>query len=97
MRQRYLRHRLPWIAVEETDLRSQGDPETVVLLPKCGALVGLHIKSGDGRARLEQHIMLGIREDDQGQPVSCAITNELEIDTSIPAQSNPRRHTDTED
>lgn len=52
--------------MEETDLRAQGDPETVVLLPKCGALVGLHIKSGDGAARLEQHIMLGIREDDQG-------------------------------
>lgn len=52
----------------------QGDPETVVLLP-TGSLLGLYIRdSGHG------DIMLGIREDRNGHPVSCAITNELMVE-----------------
>lgn len=62
----------------------QGDPDTVVLLPH-GSLLGLHIMGLPG------HVMLGIREDAEGQPVSCAVTNELHIDTSRVWQSNPRR------
>lgn len=81
MGQRYLRQRLPWIQVEETDLASQGDPETVVFLAKS-TLLGLYVKSGEDRAHLEHHVMLGIREDMAGRPVSCAITNQLHIDTA---------------
>lgn len=70
--------------VDPIDRMPQGDPETVVLLP-YGTLLGLHIlRSGFGQ------IMLGIREDEHGQPISCAVTNELQIDYP-PAQSNPRR------
>jgi hypothetical protein len=89
MRQRYLRQRFPWIALDDADLHAQGDPETVILLHEAGAILGLHIKG------LADHIVLGIREDREGQPVSCAITNELAIDTNH-LQSNPRRHLDDE-
>lgn len=85
--QRFLRQRLPWIALDEQDLRSQGDPETVVFLPGArGSIVGLRILG------LDDHVMVGIREDVHGQPVSMAITNELQI--GAPMQSNPRRQTD---
>ena len=70
--------------VEPKDRMAQGDPETVVLLP-TGALVGLSILGVRGPT------MLGIREDAEGQPVSCAITNEFWAEYP-PAQSNPRRH-----
>lgn len=66
------------------DCRAQGDPDTVVLLPH-GALVGLYIKG------LKRLTMLGIREDTEGRPVSCAITNELPI---LPLHSNPHRVAD---
>lgn len=89
MPRRYLRQRLPWIAIEPSDLLPQGDPETVVFLQKQGAIVGLAIRGLDG------HVMLGIREDAQGHPLSCAVTNEVEIDTNC--QSNPRRQLDAED
>ena len=70
--------------IPKTDRQPQGDPETVVVLPH-GVLVGLHIlHSGHGS------IMLGIREDAQGQPVSCAVTNELHIVYPL-GQSNPHR------
>lgn len=87
MRQRYAK--VPWLIPQE-DLQPQGDPETAVFL-SGSTLVGLHIKG------LEGHLMLGVREDAHGQPVSCAITNEVQIDafTRVPAQSNPRRHMDT--
>lgn len=76
--------------VDPIDRYPQGDPETVVLLPH-GALVGLHIlHSGHGQ------IMLGIREDAQGQPVSCAVTNELVIEYP-PQRGHPRRYGDRED
>lgn len=89
-KRRYLRQRLPWIAVEDTDLRAAGDPETVVFLPGArGSIVGLRILG------LEDHVMIGIREDADGHPQSCAITNELQIDTSL--QSNPKRHVDPDD
>lgn len=72
------------------DFQPQGDPETVVLLPH-GALVGLHIlNSGFGA------VMLGIREDEHGQPVSCAVTNTLQI-VYPPSQSNPKRHIDRDE
>ncbi len=76
-----------WIhPVERTP---QGDPETVVCLP-TGSLLGLHIRG------LDAPVMLGIREDAEGQPVSCAITTELHIDTAHrPLQSNPRRRVES--
>lgn len=74
------------MAIDPKDTISQGDPDTVVLLPS-GALVGLYIKGVPGQ------IMLGIREDAEGQPVSCAVTNELHV-VYPPAQSNPRRQID---
>lgn len=72
------------MAINPRDRTPQGDPETLVLLP-TGALVGLYINGVQG-----QQVMLGIREDMAGQPVSCAITTELYTDTSR-MQSNPRR------
>ena len=74
--------------IDQKDQVAQGDPETVVLLP-TGALVGLYI-----RGLKTGLTMLGIREDTDGQPLSCAVTNEFHIDTSKPQQSNPRRHDD---
>lgn len=77
---RYLRQRLPWIALEPADLVAAGDPETVVFLPGArGSIVGLRILG------LEDHVMIGIREDAHGQPQSCAITNELKIGSEDPA------------
>lgn len=76
--------------IDPRDQTAQGDPETVVLLPTGGALVGLYIKGVTGTS------MLGIREDTEGQPVSMAIGDLLEIDTSR-VQSNPRRAPDRED
>lgn len=73
---------------DPADLVPQGDPETVVLLPNGqGSLVGLLIRG------VESQTMLGIREDELGRPEGCAITNELQIDTSR-VQSNPRRVVD---
>ena len=75
----------------KADTEPQGDPDTGVLLPQ-GALVGLYIKGVPG------HVMLGILEDTEGQPVSCAVTNELYIDTANrPLHSNPRRRIDDKD
>ena len=73
--------------MDPIDREPQGDPETVVLLP-TSTLLGLHI-----RGVLGGPAMLGIREDADGQPTSCAITTELVIDTTR-VQSNPRRQTD---
>lgn len=73
--------------VDPRDLVAQNDghgPETVVLLP-TGSLVGLHVRGVPG------HVILGIREDREGRPVSCAVVNEMHIDTSQPLISNPRR------
>lgn len=65
--------------VKLIDRIPQGDPETVVLLPRgSGSLIGLHIR-GVGVPS-----MLGIREDELGRPEACAITNELHIDTTHP-------------
>lgn len=66
--------------VNPKDRVPQGDPDTVVLLPQ-GALVGLYIRGVSGL------VMLGIREDAEGRPVSCAITNELHLNI----QSNQHR------
>lgn len=68
------------------DRTPQGDPETVVILPRGGTLLGLYIKGVSGTS------MLGIREDVEGQPVSCAIGEVVEVDTST--HSNPRRVAD---
>lgn len=81
--------------VNPKDREPQGDPDTVVLLPH-GALVGLYIRGLKGGP-----VMLGIRKDADGQLVSCAVTNELYIDTAAPRMnmdllSGPRRHDDEE-
>ena len=69
----------------KADSEPQGDPECLVALP-TGSVVGLRILG------LKSEIMLGIREDTEGQPVSCAVTNELLI--TYPLQNNPRRKAD---
>ena len=64
--------------VNPIDTRPQGDPETVVLLPDGESLVGLYVRGlKDGKA------MLGIREDQFGRPISCSVTDEIWIDTSV--------------
>lgn len=91
--QRYFK--CPWFNSdrwnEAEDLTPVGDPEHAVFLSAC-TLVGLHIKG------VRDHQMLGIREDTEGRPMSCAITNELLIDTfaRLPLHSNPRRHEEAE-
>lgn len=77
--------------IDPRDLLPVGDPETVVLLPSGGSLLGLHICGlPDGVPR-----MLGIREDELGRPVSFATAEEWPLD--ITPQSNPRRVDDRED
>ena len=66
--------------IPNIDLFPQGDPETVVVLPH-GSLIGLYIRG------LYGHVMLGIREDAYGRPVSCAVTDELYLDTSKPLRN----------
>ena len=73
--------------VDPADHIPQGDPETVVWLP-TGTLIGLHIRGLPG-----QHVMLGIREDPDGQPMNCAVVNTLWIEHR-PLHSNPRRRPD---
>lgn len=81
--------------VNPKDREPQGDPDTMVLLP-TGALVGLYIRGLKGGPA-----MLGIRKDAAGHPVSCAVTNEIYLDTAASKMrmdllSNPRRpDTDT--
>lgn len=70
----------PWI-YDEKDLTPMGDPETVVFLPKSDSLIGLHIVG------LDEDVMLGIREDAHGRPLSCAITHEIALDVPVPVQS----------
>lgn len=75
--------------VDPKDMQSQGDPETVVLLPDGTSLIGLHIRG------LEGLHMLGIREDAQGCPISFASADSvLHVDT---LHSNPRRHPEQDD
>lgn len=75
--------------VHFVDRVAQGDPDTVVYLPSGESLVGLYVR-GTGRPR-----MLGIREDREGRPVSCAeVTDRIAIDTTLPILSNPRRRPD---
>jgi hypothetical protein len=53
--------------VDVRDVRPQGDPETVVCL-STSTLIGLNIiGSGFG------DVLLGVREDMDGQPVTCVI------------------------
>lgn len=70
--------------IDPRDRVAQGDPDTVVELPDGETLVGLYIKGFTAK------FMLGIREDKEGQPVSCAVTNQVHIDTTQ-MQSNPVR------
>lgn len=74
--------------VEPKDRMAQGDPEWLVLLPGRGAIVGLYIKG------LPDAQILGIREDADGQIVSCAVMTELNIDTARPFHSTPHRRFD---
>ena len=66
--------------------RPQGDPETTVYLEGGGTLVGLYIRGLPDHG----HVMLGIREDITGQPVSCAIDHLFRIEHD-PVQRNPNR------
>ena len=59
--------------VDPRDLRPQGDPETVVCLP-TSTLLGLQILGSRFGPTT-----LGIREDLDGEPLSCAVTNELRL------------------
>lgn len=79
--------RAPWL-IDNADLVPQGDPETVVFLPDHQSLLGLHIRG------LGEDVMLGIREDSDGAPVTCVVANEVRC--QIEPQSNPRRHDDDE-
>jgi hypothetical protein len=54
----------------------QGDPETVVYLPSGESIVGLYIRG------LLCDLMLGIRTDRRGQPMTCAVVTQLSVDTS---------------
>ena len=72
------------MAINPKDLRPMGDPETVVCLPHGDTLVGLYI------AVVGSQTMLGIREDRDGQPISCAVTRDLSL-KHLPLQSNPHR------
>lgn len=74
--------------INPKDVCPQGDPETVVILPS-GSILGLHILGVTGT------VMLGIREDRDGCPVSCAVTTEFCIDTGVPAQRNHNRTGET--
>ena len=82
-RQLFLRLRLPWIMVDETDITPVGDPETITFVPD-GTLIGLHIVGlPDGDKTL------CIRCDEIGRPESCINADEIGMD--ITPQSNPRR------
>lgn len=61
-----------------SDDEAQGDPETVVYLQSGESIVGLDIRG------LTSSIMLGIREDQVGRPLSCAVVTDLYVDTSDP-------------
>lgn len=76
--------------VEPIDRFPQGDPDTVVPLPHGETIVGLAIRG------VEHAIVLGVREDDLGRPVSCAVTNALLLGVNVEnnEQSNPRRIVD---
>lgn len=76
------------MVVDPLDLAPMGDPETVVTLGN-GSIIGLYIPGVSGQ------VMLGIREDREGRPVSCAVTNAFGVETGWPAQSNPRRVADS--
>lgn len=78
--------------MDPSDLIAQGDPETVVFLAGT-TLVGLNIKHLPDP--FPTHLMLGVREDSEGNPISCLVTNELTIDYT--PQSNPRRVLDEGD
>ena len=58
------------------DANAQGDPETLVCLPNGETIVGLHIRG------LVAHVMLGVRTDRAGVPLTCAVVTNLFIDTS---------------
>ena len=75
MKERRLRQRWPWIAIEATDIAPQGPPETVVWLPGRETIEGLHIRGLD-----PQQPMLGIRTKD-GEPMTCAIADDVPVDT----------------
>jgi hypothetical protein len=78
-----------WQHIDDCDLMPQGDPETVVFLPKHKQLLGLYIRG------MNTHAMLGVSMDGEGRPDSCAIVNEIGIQLHV--QSNPRRHHDDTD
>ena len=72
-----------------TDLFGQGIPERV-RLSDGDSLIGLSIRG------LEKNVMLGIKEDVFGRPVSCVVTDALPTDHLI-HHSNPRRSLERDD
>lgn len=77
-----LHPKTPWL-YDVRDLRAQGDPETTIFLPNRETIEGLHIVG------LETDLMLGVKFSANGTPLSCAVTNDVDLD--VPLQSNPRR------
>ena len=59
--------------MDPLDLIPQGDPEWTVCLPQ-ETLVGLAIRG------LSDLLVLGIREDEFGYPVSCTMMSHVELD-----------------
>lgn len=73
--------------VDPVDRVAQGEPETVVEWPEWpdGTFIELSIRGW------VCPLLLGVRLDASGRPVSCAVTNAFGVETGWPAQSNPRR------
>jgi len=59
--------------MDPRDRVPQGDPEWTVCLPR-DTLIGMLIRG------LSEPVVLGIREDALGWPVSCAVTTHIALD-----------------
>lgn len=85
-----LRMKVPWLNRpwfnEQEDLREQGDPETATFIPSGGTLIELKING------FPEYQSLGIKEDCDGQPVSC-----IDIHEAVVILSNPRRYPTMDD
>lgn len=62
-----------WVA--PLDTLPQGEAETVVYLPTGDAILGLYVRG------LPSQVMLGIRLNRGGVPLTCAVVTELHINT----------------
>lgn len=75
------------------DVKPQGEPETVIILPSGQMMQGLRILGVEG------DVMLGVKiTADERTALSCAVTTELYIEYSpINLHSNPRRQLEEDD